>query len=92
MTSVNEQDYFSKAIGPITRAMLTFDAGGNSRGVATIIFKKAGLANEAQAKLDGVKVDDRAMKVRILRFTMETLQHNNPGSDRGRSGPKEACP
>ena len=51
--------------------MLTFDAGGNSRGVATIIFKKAGLANEAQAKLDGVKVDDRAMKVRTLRLNKE---------------------
>ena len=49
--------------------MLTFDASGNSRGVATIIFKKAGLANEAQAKLDGVKVDDRAMKVQSLRFS-----------------------
>lgn len=63
MTFMDKQDYFGKAIGPISRAMLTFDAGGNSRGVATIIFKKPGLANDAQAKLDGVKVDDRAMKV-----------------------------
>ena len=43
--------------------MLQFDATGNSRGIATIVFKKGGLANDAQTKLNGVKVDDRPMKV-----------------------------
>jgi THO complex subunit 4 len=43
--------------------MLTYGPTGRSRGTATIIFAKAGSAAQAAHELNGVKVDNRAMKV-----------------------------
>lgn len=57
------QDYFSKTIGQVKKAMLTYGPTGRSRGVATIIFSKPGSAAEAASQLNGVKVDNRAMRV-----------------------------
>jgi THO complex subunit 4 len=45
--------------------MLTYGPTGRSRGTATIIFVKAGSAAQAAHELNGVKVDNRAMKVRF---------------------------
>jgi THO complex subunit 4 len=50
--------------------MLTYGPTGRSRGTATIIFVKAGSAAQAAHELNGVKVDNRAMKVR---FALEWL-------------------
>lgn len=44
--------------------MLTYGPNGISRGVATIIFNKSGSAKEALAQLNGLKVDNKAMRVR----------------------------
>lgn len=44
--------------------MLTYGPTGRSRGTATIIFVKPGSAAQAAHELNGVKVDNRAMKVR----------------------------
>lgn len=46
--------------------MLTYGPNGVSRGIATIIFNKPGTANEALVKLNGLLVDKRPMKVRLL--------------------------
>lgn len=43
--------------------MLTYGPSGRSRGIATIIFNRPGSAAEAAKQLNGVKVDNRAMKV-----------------------------
>lgn len=45
--------------------MLTYGPTGRSRGTATIVFAKPGSAAQAAHELNGVKVDNRAMKVRI---------------------------
>jgi len=45
---------------------LTYGPNGQSRGVATIVFIKPGSAVEAATQLNGVKVDNRAMKVYII--------------------------
>jgi THO complex subunit 4 len=42
--------------------MLTYGPNGRSRGVATIVFAKPGSAADAAKQLNGVKVDNRAMK------------------------------
>lgn len=42
--------------------MLTYGPTGQSKGVATITFARSGGAIEAAKQLDGVKVDNRAMK------------------------------
>jgi len=42
---------------------ITYGPNGVSRGIATIIFSKPGLANDAAVKLNGLLVDKRPMKV-----------------------------
>jgi THO complex subunit 4 len=58
------QDYFGKTIGHIKRVTLTYGPTGRSRGVATIIFSDPTAGANAAKQLDGVKVDNRAMRVR----------------------------
>ena len=41
----------------------TYGPSGRSRGTATIVFAKPGSAAQAARDLNGVKVDNRAMKV-----------------------------
>lgn len=57
------QDYFSKSVGAVKKVMLTYGPSGRSRGTATIVFAKPGSAAQAARDLNGVKVDNRAMKV-----------------------------
>ena len=45
--------------------MLTYGPNGVSRGIATIIFSKAGSANDALVQLNGMLVDKRPMKVKL---------------------------
>ncbi|OQO00190.1 hypothetical protein B0A48_13977 [Cryoendolithus antarcticus] len=66
---VNEaqiKDYFSKTIGFVKRAMLTYGPNGRSRGIATIVFSNPGSASKAAQELNGVKVDNRAMKIEVI--------------------------
>lgn len=58
------QDYFSKTIGQVKRVMLTYGPTGKSRGTATIVFHRPESGAQAAKQLNGVKVDNRAMKVR----------------------------
>ncbi|KAL9084345.1 MAG: hypothetical protein Q9159_005305 [Coniocarpon cinnabarinum] len=48
------------------KAMLTYGPDGQSRGVATIIFSNPNSALEAATNLNGVKVDNRAMKIEVI--------------------------
>ena len=47
--------------------MLTYGPNGVSRGIATIVFSKAGSANDALVQLNGMLVDKRPMKVKITK-------------------------
>ena len=57
------QDYFGKTIGHVKKVFLTYGPSGRSRGIAQIIFAGPTSATEAAKQLDGVKVDNRAMRV-----------------------------
>ena len=46
--------------------MLTYGPNGISRGVATIIFNKPSSAKDALTQLNGVRVDNKPMRVRHL--------------------------
>ena len=61
--STQSQEYFAKQVGLIARTTLQYNANGTSRGIATVIFKKPGMANKAAAELNGLLVDKRPMKV-----------------------------
>ncbi|MCJ1324098.1 hypothetical protein MMC10_000760 [Thelotrema lepadinum] len=66
---VNEsqiKEYFNKTIGPTRRVSLQYGPNGSSRGIATIIFNKPGMANEAFKQLNGLLVDKRPMKVELV--------------------------
>lgn len=65
LTSDLIQDYFSKSVGAVKKLTLTYGPNGRSRGIATIIFSKPTSAAKALQELNGVKVDNRAMKVRL---------------------------
>ncbi len=58
------QDYFTQTVGTAKKVFLTYGPTGRSRGVATIIFSDPAAGAKAAKQLDGVKVDNRAMKVR----------------------------
>ena len=54
-------------MGHVKRAMLTYGPNGVSRGIATIVFSKAGSANDALVQLNGMLVDKRPMKVKLTK-------------------------
>ena len=57
------QDYFQQTIGNVKKVLLTYGANGRSRGMATIIFRTGTDGQKAVKQLDGVKVDNKPMKV-----------------------------
>ena len=58
------QDYFGKTVGSVKKVLLTYGPEGRSRGIAQITFSSPTSGNQAAKQLDGVKVDNRPMKVR----------------------------
>lgn len=45
---------------------MTYGPNGKSRGVATVIFVKTDSAAKAAKELDGLKVDNRPMKIELI--------------------------
>jgi THO complex subunit 4 len=60
------KEYFSKTIGSIKKVMLTYGPNGQSRGICTIIFGRPNAAVEAAKQLDGIKIDNRPMKIEVI--------------------------
>ncbi|KAF2401450.1 hypothetical protein EJ06DRAFT_392735 [Trichodelitschia bisporula] len=50
----------------IKKVLLVYGKDGKSRGVATIIFFKHESAAKAAKELDGIKVDNRPMKIEVI--------------------------
>ena len=48
--------------------MLTYNQNGTSRGIASIVFSQAATAAKAAKDLNGLLVDGRPMKVRMMPF------------------------
>ncbi|MCJ1309841.1 hypothetical protein MMC25_003502 [Agyrium rufum] len=96
-TDVDEaqvKEYFGKSVGPIRRATLTYGPNGVSRGIATIIFSKPGLANKA-TELNGLLVDKRPIKIEIVvdptRAAMATPRGMEDRVSNPRAAPKSAA-
>lgn len=64
LTCLGDQDFFQKAIGNVKKVLLSYGPNGRSRGEATVIFNKLTKAAEAMSKYNGVKVDDKPLRVR----------------------------
>jgi THO complex subunit 4 len=66
VTETQIKEYFSQTIGPVKRLDLSYGPTGKSRGVATLIFAKPAAATRAAKELDGLKVDNRIMKIEVI--------------------------
>lgn len=64
--TLNQQDYFQQAVGQVKRVELSYGPGGVSRGIATVVFHHADGASKAFSELNGLLIDNRAVKVRFL--------------------------
>ncbi|KAK9385473.1 hypothetical protein V1515DRAFT_539875 [Lipomyces mesembrius] len=51
------KDYFNLEIGPVRRCILNYNAKGQSTGVVTMIFQKAGDAARAWKRFNGTPID-----------------------------------
>ncbi|KKY18977.1 putative rna recognition motif containing protein [Diplodia seriata] len=66
VTEPQIKEYFAKSVGPVKKVLLTYGPNGQSRGVATVIFAKSTAATEAAAAHNGLKVDNRPMRVEVI--------------------------
>ncbi|KAF4540467.1 RNA recognition motif containing protein [Lasiodiplodia theobromae] len=66
VTEPQIKEYFAKSVGPVKKVLLTYGPNGQSRGVATVIFTKPNAAAEAAAAHNGLKVDNRPMRVEVI--------------------------
>jgi hypothetical protein len=57
------QDYFQQTVAPVKKVLLVYGPNGQSRGIASVVFANAASSAKAVAELNGVKVDNRPMKV-----------------------------
>ncbi|KAI8998247.1 hypothetical protein BC832DRAFT_239276 [Gaertneriomyces semiglobifer] len=53
-------------IGPVKSAQLNYDANGRSKGVATIIFSRAGDAQKAIREYHNRTLDNKPMKIELI--------------------------
>jgi len=60
------QDYFQQTVAPVKKVLLVYGPNGQSRGIASVVFANAASAAKAVAELNGVKVDNRPMKVEVI--------------------------
>ncbi|KAF2202699.1 RNA-binding domain-containing protein [Delitschia confertaspora ATCC 74209] len=83
------KDYFSKTVGSIRKVEMRYGPDGRSRGVCDITFVKPGAAVTAAKQLDGIKIDNRPMKVEVVFAAKEAPVVAAPKSLAERvSGPK----
>jgi len=66
------QDYFGTAVGPVKSVLVNYGPNGRSRGSATIIFSNPSSAARA-LELDGVRVDNRTLRVEVLTSSADLL-------------------
>ncbi|KAG8628451.1 hypothetical protein KVT40_004324 [Elsinoe batatas] len=66
VTEQQIKEYFSSTVGPVRSALINYTKTGKSTGVATIVFQKSNSAAEAAKAYNGVKVDNRPMRIEVI--------------------------
>ncbi|KAK0277452.1 RNA-binding RNA annealing protein [Friedmanniomyces endolithicus] len=90
ITETQLKDFFTKAVGAVKKVLLSYGPNGRSRGEATVIFNKSTKAIEAQEAFNGVKVDDKAMRVEIVGGSAASVAQAKTLADR-MAKPKNAA-
>ncbi|CZT51232.1 related to RNA annealing protein [Rhynchosporium secalis] len=60
------KEYFGKTIGSIKKVEISYGPGGQSRGVANIIFHRFDSATKAVSTCNGIPVDGKPIKVELI--------------------------
>ncbi|XMA09402.1 hypothetical protein WAI453_002193 [Rhynchosporium graminicola] len=60
------REYFGKTIGSIKKVEISYGPGGQSRGVANIIFHRFDSATKAVSTCNGIPVDGKPIKVELI--------------------------
>ncbi|KAL1901444.1 RNA-binding RNA annealing protein [Sporothrix stenoceras] len=60
------KDYFNQAVGQVKRVELSYGPGGVSRGIATVVFHHADGASKAFSEVNGLLIDNRAVKIEVV--------------------------
>ncbi|KAI9658209.1 MAG: hypothetical protein M1829_006813 [Trizodia sp. TS-e1964] len=60
------KEYFSKSVGQVKKAQVTYGPNGVSRGIATVIFSRADGASNAVSKLNNLLVDGKPIKIEVV--------------------------
>ncbi|KIH95194.1 hypothetical protein SPBR_03968 [Sporothrix brasiliensis 5110] len=71
-------DYFGQAVGQVKRVELSYGPGGVSRGIATVVFHHADGASKAFSELNGLLIDNRAVKVEVVVAKAELIPQPKP--------------
>ncbi|KXT08735.1 hypothetical protein AC579_7082 [Pseudocercospora musae] len=92
VTEAMIKEYFSSSVAPVKRVIVNYGPNGRSRGSATVFFSKPTAAQDA-VRLDGTKVDGRAMRVEVLLSanSVPAPQPPKPLKDRVSGQPKNAA-
>ncbi|EPE06266.1 rna annealing protein [Ophiostoma piceae UAMH 11346] len=72
------KDYFNQAVGQVKKVELSYGPGGVSRGIATVIFHHADGASKAFSELNGLLIDNRAVKVEVVVAKAELIPKPKP--------------
>lgn len=67
------QDYFGTAVAPVRSVLVNYGPNGKSRGSASIIFSDSTAAARALADLNGVRVDNRTLKIEVLSSSSDSI-------------------
>ncbi|KAK4688439.1 hypothetical protein P7C73_g1671, partial [Tremellales sp. Uapishka_1] len=59
VTEAAVRDLMQSTVGPVKHAQITYNAGGKSTGVATVLFKNRGDGNKAHAAYHNRMIDNR---------------------------------
>jgi THO complex subunit 4 len=62
------QEYFGQAVGQVKKVDLSYGPGGVSRGTANVTFHHADGASKAFSNLNGLLIDGKPVKVRLIRY------------------------
>jgi hypothetical protein len=80
--SFNQQEYFTKSVGPVKSLIVSYNKNGDSRGIANITFSNGASAAKAYKELNSIKVDGRPMKVEMNLCRSQTYNTNTQSRSR----------
>ncbi|KAK5117302.1 hypothetical protein LTR62_005919 [Meristemomyces frigidus] len=84
------KDFFAKAVGGVKKVLLSYGPNGRSRGEATVFFLRVDKATEAVKAYNGVKVDNKAMKIELIGMAVPANSGGKTLADR-MAKPKNAA-